>query len=1555
MKTFTLIRYLLVLFICLSSTYLLAQRNYANTQQTGTTGILCVNCIVTSPGNAVDNSPQTFSTLNVVLGVAAQTYQDLIFPAPGVTAGTAVHIKLGTGNSLLSAQVLGAVFIRPYNGTTPAGPAVAASSLVTAASNNNQVEVILTPTQAYDRVRVTLDGGIAGALDNFYVYDAYYNGNGPIACNTAIDELHGISSALLGLGLNLGGVANPELAIDGDITTASTLNAGVGAVGAFAQQTVIYQSPSVVGDSIRLTLSIPQALIDAGVLSSISVSTANGNVDNNDTRNLSSALLRVSLLNILTNGQRSIRVTFVPVNVFDRVQLRLGGGIANVLSTLNFYEAQRLIPGPVVTYNGGAANNIQICQGSTATLNTIALANTVFNWYTTPTGGAPVFTGATFTTPPLTANTTYYVEAMRNGCTDASVRTAVAITVGACTGPDVTVTPPVQGVKSGQTATMTASSTTPNATYNWYARPTGGAPIFTGASFTTPPVTGTVTYYAEATDPATGLVSSPRASGTVLVSTGPDVAVTPPSQGVPNGQTATMTASSTTPNATYNWYTTPTGGATIFTGAVFTTPPVTGPATYYAEATDPVTGAVSSPRAAGMVMVNTGPNVTVTPPNQGVKSGQTATMTASSNTPNATYRWYTTPTGGAPIFTGATFTTPPVTGSVTYYAEAIDPATGAVSSPRASGSVTVSSGPDVAVTPPSQGVKSGQTATMTASSTTPNATYKWYATSIGGNPIFTGAVFTTPPVTGLVTYYAEATDPTTGAVSSPRASGSVTVSSGPDVAVTPPSQGVKSGQTATMTASSTTPNATYKWYATPTGGDPIFSGAIFTTPPVTGPVTYYAEATDPTTGAVSSPRASGSVTVSSGPDVAVTPPSQGVKSGQTATMTASSTTPNTTFKWYTTPTGGNPVFTGAVFTTPPVTGPVTYYAEATDPATGTVSSPRAAGSVTVSTGPDVAVTPPSQGVKSGQTATMTASSTTPNATYKWYATPTGGDPLFTGAAFTTPPVTGPVTYYAEATDPATGAVSSPRAAGMVTVSSGPDVAVTPPSQGIKSGQTATMTASSTTPNATYKWYATPTGGNPIFTGAVFTTPPVTGPATYYAEATDPATGTISSPRASGSVTVISGPDVAVTPPSQGLKSGQTAIITASSTIPNTTFKWYTTPTGGNPIFTGPVFTTPPVTGPATYYAEATNPATGAVSSPRAAATVTVSSGPDVAVTPPNQGVKSGQTATITASSTTKNTTFKWYTTPTGGSPIFTGAVFTTPPVTGTATYYAEATDPATGTVSSPRASGTVMVSTGPDVSVTPTSQGVKSGQTATLTASSITPNVTYKWYTTTTGGSPIFTGAVFTTPPVNGPATYYAEAIEPATGAVSSPRTSGSVAVSSGPDITVTPATQGVQSGQTATMTASSTTPGVVFNWYTTPTGGTPIYTGPVFTTPRITTSTSYYAESTNPATDVASFPRFAASIVITSSNIFIPNAFSPNADGRNDTFNIYGSSIIRTSMWVYNQWGQLLFRSDDFANGWNGTYKGVIQPVGVYVYYAKVTLNDNSVISKKGTITLIR
>lgn len=87
----------------------------------------------------------------------------------------------------------------------------------------------------------------------------------------------------------------------------------------------------------------------------------------------------------------------------------------------------------------------------------------------------------------------------------------------------------------------------------------------------------------------------------------------------------------------------------------------------------------------------------------------------------------------------------------------------------------------------------------------------------------------------------------------------------------------------------------------------------------------------------------------------------------------------------------------------------------------------------------------------------------------------------------------------------------------------------------------------------------------------------------------------------------------------------------------------------------------------------------------------------------------------------------------------------------------------------------------------------------------------------------------------------------------------------------------------------------------------------------------------------------------------FVPNAFTPNGNGKSDVFKIESPEIRTMRLMIFNQWGEKIFESSSQQNGWDGTYNGKQQPVGVYVYALTMTMTDGTVVNKKGTINLIR
>ena len=93
----------------------------------------------------------------------------------------------------------------------------------------------------------------------------------------------------------------------------------------------------------------------------------------------------------------------------------------------------------------------------------------------------------------------------------------------------------------------------------------------------------------------------------------------------------------------------------------------------------------------------------------------------------------------------------------------------------------------------------------------------------------------------------------------------------------------------------------------------------------------------------------------------------------------------------------------------------------------------------------------------------------------------------------------------------------------------------------------------------------------------------------------------------------------------------------------------------------------------------------------------------------------------------------------------------------------------------------------------------------------------------------------------------------------------------------------------------------------------------------------------------------------IANSELYIPNTFTPNGDGKNDEFRVVFTSIEKYDCRIYNQWGKKVFDSNDPAKGWDGTNGSNKEPTGVYFYVIKAKGTDGVEYNKKGTINLLR
>lgn len=93
-----------------------------------------------------------------------------------------------------------------------------------------------------------------------------------------------------------------------------------------------------------------------------------------------------------------------------------------------------------------------------------------------------------------------------------------------------------------------------------------------------------------------------------------------------------------------------------------------------------------------------------------------------------------------------------------------------------------------------------------------------------------------------------------------------------------------------------------------------------------------------------------------------------------------------------------------------------------------------------------------------------------------------------------------------------------------------------------------------------------------------------------------------------------------------------------------------------------------------------------------------------------------------------------------------------------------------------------------------------------------------------------------------------------------------------------------------------------------------------------------------------------------TKPSVFVPNAFSPNKDGKNDVFRFIAAGMQQIDYFhVYNRWGQLVFSSRTSNPGWDGTLGGKAQSPGVYVWMIKAVDYTGAPYFEKGIMTLIR
>lgn len=346
-------------------------------------------------------------------------------------------------------------------------------------------------------------------------------------------------------------------------------------------------------------------------------------------------------------------------------------------------------------------------------------------WYTNASGGSSLHTGATFSTPMITATTVYYAQA---GTTCPSSRVPV----------NATIIPGLTDPTSSDTSRCGSGSVILSASsiysIKWYDTQLSTAVLHTGATYTTPVLNSSETFYIEADN---GTCNSSRIAVNVVINPLPSNPVVTPGTHCGSGS---VMLSASSPDF-LKWFDAPTGGHQVGSGTIYNTSYLTSSKTFYVQADDGICQSALVPVLATIAQVPSAP-VTVSDDRCGAG---TLVLYA---TAGSSIKWFDALTGGNQVGSGNSFLTPPLNSSATYYAMADN---GTCVSNRIPASAII------LVPPPDPSTISDfrcgpGTLVLTAFAADP---VEWYDSLTGGNLIGTGYTFNTPVVSATTNFYAQ--------------------------------------------------------------------------------------------------------------------------------------------------------------------------------------------------------------------------------------------------------------------------------------------------------------------------------------------------------------------------------------------------------------------------------------------------------------------------------------------------------------------------------------------------------------------------------------------------------------------------------------------------------------------------------------------------------------------------------------------------------------------------------------------------------------------------------
>lgn len=733
-----------------------------------------------------------------------------------------------------------------------------------------------------------------------------------------------------------------------------------------------------------------------------------------------------------------------------------------------------------------------------------------------------------------------------------------------------------------------------------------------------------------------------------------------------------------------------------------------------------------------------------------------------------------------------------------------------------------------------------QSITPTATSTCymTGATYVW--SFPGGNPSSANTL-----IPGIVVYNTAGTYTisltVTNECGSTTVSNQITVNNAPGAPTVNNNGPLCSGNTLNLNASSSTPGVTYSWTGpgfTSTLQNPIrtnmtigMSGLYTVTISLNG----------------CSVTANTTVVVNQTPTNPVaTSPINYCQNATANPLTATASAGNT-LNWYTVTTGGTPSTTAPTPNTS-MTGTTTYYVSQINNTTPACESGRSPIVVNVTAVPNINGSSTDPTTCSSSNGTITINGLAPNTTYTIQYVKNGGAPttvILTSNASGTIVITNlSGGIYTNITASLNGCVSNMLDFTLVN----PAAPAAPSANNngpLCSGSTLNLTANSASSGATYSWTGpggfTSTSQNPV-------RPNVTTAISGTYSVTVTLNGCTSAP-ATTNVTIIQTPTAPTATSPVNYCQGAVAIPLTATATPGNNLNWYTVATGGIPSTTPPTPNTS-IAGTITYYVSQLTNTTPACEGARTPIVVNVYAVPNITgnyTDPTNCLIANGS---ITISGLTPNTVYSIQYVKDGGSPT---TLSLTSNGSGTivisnlsAGSYANITATIIGCSSNPLGAFVLTNPSAPSVTTIGNNGPLCSGSTLNLNSTSSTSGVTYSWNGpngfTSTQQNPVRPNA---TTAMSGTYTL----IITSNGCTSTPATTNVTIIQTPTAPVVSSPVNYCQNATALTLTATGD-PNNLFNWYSSPTGGTSSTTAP---TPNTTVlgSTTYYVSqytNTNPA-----------------------------------------------------------------------------------------------------------